>query len=94
MKINARSVALDTLLKIFKQKSYSNIALNNALEKSQLSPIDKALTTQIVYGTVQYKLYLEYQLKSLVQTKLKEDYLWPLLLMSAYQYFFLDKIFL
>ncbi|MCT7787396.1 MAG: 16S rRNA (cytosine(967)-C(5))-methyltransferase RsmB, partial [Lactobacillus iners] len=50
MKINARSVALDTLLKIFKQKSYSNIALNNALEKSQLSPIDKALTTQIVYG--------------------------------------------
>lgn len=92
MKINARSVALDTLLKIFKQKSYSNIALNNALEKSQLSPIDKALTTQIVYGTVQYKLYLEYQLKSLVKTKLKEDYLWPLLLMSAYQYFFLDKI--
>ena len=90
--INARSVALDTLMKVFKQKSYSNIALNNALQKSNLSEVDKGLVTNIVYGTIQYKIFLEYQLKSLIKGKLKDPFIEPLLLMSAYQYFFLDKV--
>ena len=90
--INARSVALDTLMKVFKQKSYSNIALNNALQKSNLSEVDKGLATNIVYGTIQYKIFLEYQLKPLIKGKLKDPFIEPLLLMSAYQYFFLDKV--
>lgn len=89
---NARSVALDTLIKVFKQKSYSNIALNNALQKSNLSEVDKGLATNIVYGTIQYKIFLEYQLKPLIKGKLKDPFIEPLLLMSAYQYFFLDKV--
>lgn len=89
---NARSVALDTLIKVFKQKSYSNIALNNALQKSNLREVDKALATNIVYGTIQYKKFLEYQLKPLIKGKLKDQFIEPLLLMSAYQYFFLDKV--
>lgn len=89
---NARSVALDTLMKVFKQKSYSNIALNNALQKSDLSEVDKGLVTSIVYGTIQYKIFLEYQLKPLIKGKLKDSFFEPLLLMSAYQYFFLDKV--
>lgn len=92
IKPNARTVALGTLIKVFNQKSYSNIALNQALEKTQLSAKDKALATQIVYGTIQYKIFLEYQLKPLLKTKLKDKYLKPLLLMSAYQYFFLEKV--
>ena len=89
---SARSVALDTLIKVLNQNSYSNIALNNALEKSQLSNKDKALTTKIVYGTIQYKIFLDYQLKPLIKTKLKDKFIYPLLLMSAYQYFFLERI--
>lgn len=89
---NARSVALDTLMKVFKQKSYSNIALNNALQKSNLSEVDKGLATNIVYGTIQYKIFLEYQLRPLIKSNLKDAFIEPLLLMSAYQYFFLDKV--
>lgn len=89
---NARSLALDTLIKVFNQSSYSNIALNHALEKSNLSNVDKALATNIVYGTIQYKIFLEYQLKPLIRGKLKDAFIKPLLLMSAYQYFFLDKV--
>ena len=89
---NARSVALDTLMKVFKQNSYSNIALNNALQKSNLSEVDKNLVTNIVYGTIQYKIFLEYQLRPLIKGKLKDAFIEPLLLMSAYQYFFLDKV--
>ena len=89
---SARSVALDTLIKVLNQNSYSNIALNNALEKSKLSDKDKALTTKIVYGTIQYKIFLDYQIKPLIKTKLKDKFIYPLLLMSAYQYFFLERI--
>ena len=89
---SARSVALDTLIKVLNQNSYSNIALNHALEKSDLSERDKALATKIVYGTIQYKIFLDYQLKPLIKTKLKDKFIYPLLLMSAYQYFFLERI--
>lgn len=89
---SARSVALQTLIKVLNNNSYSNIVLNNALEKSNLSHTDKALATKIVYGTIQYKIYLEYQLKPLIKTRLKDKFIKPLLLMSAYQYFFLEKV--
>lgn len=89
---SARSLALETLIRVFEKNSYSNIALNNALEKSNLSDRDKALATNIVYGTIQYKIFLEYQLQPLLKTKIKDNFIKPLLLMSAYQYFFLEKV--
>ena len=91
-KTSARSVALATLIKVIKQGSYSNISLNHALKEAKLAREDQNLATKLVYGTIQYQLYLEYQLKDLVKGKLKESYLKPLLLMSAYQIFFLDKV--
>ena len=39
---NARTVALETLIKVFNQKSYSNIALNNELIKHDSKLADKA----------------------------------------------------
>lgn len=92
MKTSARQVALETLIKVLKNGSYSNISLNNALKNAHLSITDQNLATKLVYGTIQYQLYLEYQLKDLIKTKLKEPYLKPLLLMSAYQILFLNKI--
>ncbi len=90
--INARQAALETLMRVLNQQSYSNLALNQTLQKHSLSQKDQSLATRLVYGTIQYQLYLDYQLKDLIHTKLKEAYLRPLLLMSAYQIFFLTKI--
>ena len=92
LKTSARALALETLIKILNQKSYSNIALNQALNDSGLSEKDKGLATNIVYGTIQYKIFLEYQLKPLIKGRLKDKFMKPLLLMSAYQYFFLEKV--
>lgn len=89
---SARFIALETLIHIFNDGSYSNISLNNSLRNSSLSETDRNFATRLVYGTVQYKIYLEFQLHDLIKTKLKEDYLKPLLLMSAYQLFFMDKV--
>ncbi|HBQ42753.1 MAG TPA: 16S rRNA (cytosine(967)-C(5))-methyltransferase RsmB, partial [Lactobacillus acetotolerans] len=89
---SARAIALETLIRVFRDGSYSNISLNNNLRGSRLSQTDRNFATRLVYGTIQYKIYLEYQLKGLVKTKLKEPYLKPLLLMSVYQIIFLDKV--
>ena len=89
---SARAISLETLIRVLADGSYSNISLNNSLQHSSLSLTDQNLATRIVYGTIQYRLFLEYQLKGLVRTKITEKYLNPLLLMSLYQIIFLDKV--
>ena len=63
------TTALDVLIKYQNEQSYLNITLNDYLEKSLLSRNDKDLATRIVYGTIQNKLYLEYQLAPYIQGK-------------------------
>ena len=88
----ARTVALEVLLKYCNDQSYLNITLNEYLQNSNLSRSDKDLATKIVYGTVQNKIYLEYQLEPYLQDKKVKNREKIILLMSLYQLIFLDKI--
>ena len=89
----ARSLALAVLEDVLVNQAYSNIALNKHLKGSQLSAADKGLVTEIVYGTVARKLTLEWYLSHFIQDRDKLDnWLYVLLLMSAYQVRFLDKV--
>ena len=89
----ARSLALVVLEGVFINQAYSNIALNKHLKRSQLSAADKGLVTEIVYGTVARKLTLEWYLSHFIQDRDKLDnWLYILLLLSAYQLRYLDKI--
>ncbi|MEJ6348576.1 16S rRNA (cytosine(967)-C(5))-methyltransferase RsmB [Holzapfeliella sp. He02] len=89
---SARRIALETLISVFKNKSYSNIALNHALKNSGLSSHDKNLVTQLVYGTIQHQIYLDYQIHDIFKENKKAPWMRPLLLMSVYQLFFLDRV--
>ena len=89
----ARSLALAVLEDVFVNQAYSNIALNKHLKVSQLSVADKGLVTEIVYGTVARKLTLEWYLSHFIQDRDKLDnWLYILLLLSAYQLRYLDKV--
>ena len=89
----ARNLALAVLEDVFVNQAYSNIALNKHLKGSQLSAADKGLVTEIVYGTVARKLTLEWYLSHFIQDRDKLDnWLHVLLLMSAYQLCYLDKV--
>lgn len=89
----ARSLALAVLEDVLVNQAYSNIALNKHLKGSQLSAADKGLVTEIVYGTVARKLTLEWYLSHFIQDRDKLDnWLYILLLLSAYQLRYLDKI--
>ncbi len=48
----ARDLALEVLLRVERTKSYANLLLSPALAKSTLSERDRALATELVYGTV------------------------------------------
>ena len=89
----ARNLALAVLEDVFVNQAYSNIALNKHFKGSQLSAADKALVTEIVYGTVARKLTLEWYLSHFIEDRDKLDnWLYILLLLSAYQLRYLDKI--
>ena len=89
----ARNLALAVLEDVFVNQAYSNIALNKHLKGSQLSAPDKGLVTEIVYGTVARKLTLEWYLSHFIEDRDKLDnWLYILLLLSAYQLRYLDKV--
>lgn len=88
----ARRIALDILMKYLNDNSYLNITLNEYLKNSTLTRNDKDLITRIVYGTVQNKIYLEYQLQPYLTDKKIKKREKVILLMSLYQLIFLDKV--
>lgn len=93
MSNNVREVALDTLLHIEKNQAYSNLLLNQMIQKAGLGPKDVGLLTEIVYGTVQRKMTLDYFLKPYLKKQKKLE-LWVMILLklSLYQMVYLDRI--
>ena len=89
----ARGLALSILGEIFQDGAFSNIALKKGLGKANLSEVDKSLVTEIVYGTVSRKLTLEWYLSHFVADRDQVDpWIYHLLLMSLYQFVYLEKI--
>ncbi|MGD6816218.1 16S rRNA (cytosine(967)-C(5))-methyltransferase RsmB [Metabacillus sp. 84] len=92
-KSNARELAVETLTAIEKNQAYSNLLLNSTIQKSTMPPKDVALYTELVYGTLQRKLTLDYFLKPFtVKAKKMELWVKVLLRLSLYQMIYLDRI--
>lgn len=70
--MTARELAFELLFKAEASKQYSNIALDNALQKSDLSTADKNLTSALFYGVTERRLTLDYQINSLSSRPLKD----------------------
>ncbi|ATO46207.1 hypothetical protein C5L30_001579 [Companilactobacillus farciminis] len=92
MKNNPRELAVEALTRVFKNKAYSNIEINNILKNSDMSDADKRLMTNIVYGVIQHKYVLEYQLEPYLKDKKLDLWLDLLLQTAIYQLSYLDKI--
>lgn len=91
-----RKLALEILYKIDKEGAYSNIVLNEMLNKNKnnLNKKDIGLISEIVYGVTTWKLTLDEIIKnhSSVKTKKISPWILNILRMSIYQIVFLDKI--
>ena len=88
--INARSLAYKVLFTIIQEDGYSNITLNKYFNQYKVEEQDKRFISEVVYGTIKNKLYLEHILKSYSKGRVKPK-VKIILLMSIYQLLYMDK---
>ena len=90
---SARGVAFKILKTANLSATYSNIAVDNALKKYQLTDVDRGLVTAIVMGVTERELTLDYLIDRLASdaSKIEPD-IRILLRMGIYQLFCMDKI--
>lgn len=88
---NVREVALDLLEMIEKNQSYSNLLLNSAIKKNKIVAADIGLLTELVYGTLQRRMTLDFYLDPFLKKK-AESWVRQLLRLTLYQLVYLDKI--
>ena len=69
---NARFVAATALKKVTDEGGYSNLVLNNTLNRYTLGDEDKTLCTAIFYGTLDRLVTIDFYLKKLIKTPLKK----------------------
>ncbi|KEK25793.1 16S rRNA (cytosine(967)-C(5))-methyltransferase RsmB [Bacillus gaemokensis] len=91
MRQNVRELALDGLIQVEKSGAYSNLLLNNLIEKSAIDRKDIGLLTEIVYGTIQRRDTLDYYLQPFLRKKV-EAWVKVLLRLSLYQMVYLDRV--
>lgn len=92
---SAREAAADVLYRIENEQAYSTLTLKSELKKcSSLTEKDAALITHLVYGVVERKITLDYNISQYLTSPLKK--LHPkaltLLRIGAYQILFDDRI--
>ncbi|WP_424162488.1 16S rRNA (cytosine(967)-C(5))-methyltransferase RsmB [Bacillus amyloliquefaciens] len=92
-KINVRELALEALEKLEQNQAYSNLLLTSVIKTNTLSDQDRGLLTELVYGTLQNKIALDYMLKPFIRKPNKvKPWVIQLLRLSAYQMEYLEKI--
>ena len=88
--INARHIAYEVLYTIIQEDGYSNITLNKYFNQYKVEEQDKRFISEVVYGSIKNKLYLEHILKSYSKGRVKPK-VKVILLMSIYQLLYMDK---
>lgn len=85
---SSRLIAFETLHKIFYDRTYSNLAVDNALKDVDK---DKAFISALVYGVVERKITLDYYINKYLTAKPKSKIM-TVLRLGAYQLLFMDKV--
>ena len=91
---NPRKIAYDVLVKCASAEQYSNIALDTAIKRSDLTPPDRGLLTTLVYGVIEKQITLDAIIDSLTDRKSEEitPDVRTLLRLGLYQLAYLDRV--
>ncbi len=89
-----RELALRILREITENNAYADLAVKNGLSASKLEKRDKALATNLVYGTVQHLRFIDYQIEAVSARPLASltPAIRDILRMAVYQIRFMDRI--
>ncbi len=89
-----RKIAYDVLVRCSSAEQYSNIALDTAIKRSDLTPPDRGLLTALVYGVIERQITLDAIIDSLTVRKsgdISPD-VRTLLRLGIYQLAYLDRV--
>lgn len=89
-----RKIAYDVLVRCASAEQYSNIALDTAIKRAELTPPDRGLLTALVYGVIERQITLDAIIDSLCDRK-SEDIspdVRTLLRLGLYQLAYLDRV--
>ena len=90
----ARLIAVRVLDRVERVRAFADLALHHTLAQTHLAGVDRALATELVYGTLRWRGRLDYLLQRALERDLSE--LEPLvratLRIGAYQLHFSDRI--
>lgn len=89
-----RGIAFAVLQQVLINQAYTNLALQQALRDSRLDGRDRALATEIVYGTVQRQITVDALMSPYIKRPIRDldGASLTILRMTVYQLAFLDKI--
>lgn len=91
--MNSREVALNIINRVLIEGAYSNLVLSNELNESDLNEKDRALVTELVYGTIRRKKTLDMIISNYIKDiYLMDERVLNILRMAIYQMHFLDKV--
>jgi 16S rRNA (cytosine967-C5)-methyltransferase len=87
-----RSIALSILKEVNQDGKYANISLKEHLRGEALSDRDAAFVTQLVYGTLEKQITIDYYLKRFATFKRVNPWIMNILRLGAYQLLYLDRV--
>ena len=88
-----RRVALETLLDVSRSDAYASLALDKRLAQANLPRRDRAFVTQLVYGTLENRMTLDWRIDQFLEGNKEIDQtVREILRMGAYQLFYLDRV--
>ena len=91
---SVRQLASEILFKVDTRKAYADILLDHSLKDAALSDRDRALLTELVYGTLRWRGKIDARLNPHFRRSLEDTdpFVRNLLRVASYQLLFLDKI--
>jgi len=91
---SVRQLASEILFKVESQKAYADLLLDHALRTSPLNAPDRALLTELTYGTLRWRGRIDARLRQQLKHPLSDTdgFVRNLLRVTIYQLLFLDKI--
>lgn len=91
---SVRQLAGEILFKVDSRKAYADILLDRALETHDLGERDRALLTELTYGTLRWRGKIDARLSGQLRRSLADTdpFVRNLLRLTVYQLFFLDRV--
>ncbi len=89
-----RELASEILFKVDRNKAYADILLDQVLRANPLEDRDRALLTELVYGTLRWRGAIDARLSRHLHRPLSESNAWVrnLLRLTGYQLAYLDRV--